>query len=175
MRTIEARMKSAYRSSRGNAELRKIEWHFTFEQWCAWWRSELGADWMSLRGCKKGQYVMARKLDKGHYVKGNVDCILAEQNHIDYNTRRTIRPKYVPPLPDETVIAIYKEPGTPTRLSKKYGVTKLQVYCIKTKRYYKKITDEIDEGKTVSKPDETKKRTKKTLQISDEAWLLSLR
>lgn len=172
---MKKRAKSAFAHARSNAKLRGIEWEFTFEQWCAWWEANLGFDWMSLRGCRRGQYVMARRLDKGHYVKGNVDCILAEQNHIDYNLRRTKRPRYAPPLPDETVIAVYKEPGTPTRLSKKYGVTKLQVYCIKTKRYYKKLTDRIDRKK-LAKADEMSLRIKKTQKkLSDEAWLLSLR
>ena len=50
-----------------SADKRNIEWQFTFEEWYGWW----GEDF-DLRGCKKGQLVMARKNDLGPYHPDNV-------------------------------------------------------------------------------------------------------
>lgn len=62
---------------------RGIDFDFTFEEWCAWWEKHLGPNWAVMRGCKKGQYVMSRRGDKGPYAAHNVRCILAEHNHLE--------------------------------------------------------------------------------------------
>ncbi len=59
------------------ARSRGIGWGLTFEQWLNIW---LESGKLELRGCKKGQYVMARIRDRGPYATGNVNIILAEQN-----------------------------------------------------------------------------------------------
>lgn len=125
---------------------RGIEWGFTLEGWIRWWEEQLGLDWLRKRGCRRGQFVMARNMDEGPYVSWNVKCITAEENHAEYNYRRRPQQRWTPPLDRETVIAIFLDEGGPTYLSKKYGVTKHKVYCIKTQRYFKQVTDQfVDE------------------------------
>lgn len=74
------KMKDAFHHQRHTADLRCIPFTFSFEEWCQWWESQLGPDWFQLRGCKKGQYVMARKRDKGPYSWWNVKCLTASEN-----------------------------------------------------------------------------------------------
>lgn len=54
---------------------RNIEWHFTFEEWLAWW----GDDIVN-RGQGKGKLVMARHGDTGPYHPNNVRKCLHEDN-----------------------------------------------------------------------------------------------
>lgn len=135
--------KQAYFQHRGNAALRDIEFHFTFQEWIEWWEQHLGQDWQKKRGCRRGQYVMARYNDTGPYVLGNVKCILAEDNHIEYNLNRAPQRSPRPALDYDTVVAIFLDEGGPTYLSQKYGVTKHKVYCIKTQRYFGRITNQL--------------------------------
>lgn len=46
-----------------------VEMRLTFEEWLHIW-VESGK--LHLRGCRRGQYVMSRTLDLGHYEVGNV-------------------------------------------------------------------------------------------------------
>lgn len=139
----------AYHQQKGNARRRGISFEITFNGWCSWWFKELGKDWMKLRGCRRGQYVMARFNDQGSYVLDNVKCIRAEDNHVEYNKRR--KPPHGwrrPNLPDEVVIAVY-ESDLPhseivEELGDEFGMTKHKIQCIKTKRYFKRITNELD-------------------------------
>lgn len=71
----------AYRSQKYGAQTRGIEFHFTYEQWIAWWEGHLGPDWRLKRGRQRHQYVMARIGDKGHYEPSNVRCVSATENH----------------------------------------------------------------------------------------------
>lgn len=80
--------RAAWRGQKNNSKDRGIGFFFTYEEWCQWWEDELGPDWMSLRGCKAGQFVMARHLDKGDYRVGNVKCVLQSSNHAEANYRR---------------------------------------------------------------------------------------
>ena len=61
-----------------NAAQRGILWLLTFEQWWDIWQQS--GKW-HLRGTRVGQYVMARKRDRGAYKVGNVEIITVEQNH----------------------------------------------------------------------------------------------
>ena len=72
--------KSKYRQQKRNAQDRGIEFYFTYKEWCSWWEKHLGPDWHTLRGCKKGQYVMARRKDEGVYEASNVRCITSGEN-----------------------------------------------------------------------------------------------
>ena len=84
------RERSAWRGQRSNAKDRGIGFHFEYEEWIKWWEDHIGPNWFQKRGCKKGQYCMARFHDKGDYVVGNVKCILVGDNHeeaLDLNKR----------------------------------------------------------------------------------------
>ncbi|MFM0554796.1 hypothetical protein P0D69_28070 [Paraburkholderia sediminicola] len=57
-----------------------IEFRLTFEQWWDWWQA---TGHYHERGPKKGQYVMGRINDIGHYEIGNIVCITGAQNSRD--------------------------------------------------------------------------------------------
>jgi len=75
--------KRAFQYHRNNARKRKIKFSFTFEEWVKWWETNLGPDWYLKRGCKSGQYVMARKRDRGAYKVANVKCIPCNLNNLE--------------------------------------------------------------------------------------------
>lgn len=77
----------AYQHQKSNATKRGIAFDFTYTGWCAWWHDQLGPDWYKMRGCRKGQYVMARWYDDGPYVAHNVKCLTVTQNHLERNKR----------------------------------------------------------------------------------------
>lgn len=83
MRGVPRTESAAFSSHKCSAKWRGIEFYFTKESWCAWWKNNLGSDWFKKRGPFKGQYVMARKGDKGPYVEWNVECILSTKNNQD--------------------------------------------------------------------------------------------
>lgn len=135
-------MRSAFHNHKSNAKKRGIAFHFTYEDWCSWWEEQLGPDWANLRGCRRGQYVMARYQDEGVYVRGNVRPLKAEENIASYNRRRTpVGGRYR--LTDEVVRSVYLDKSKYSVISKKYGVTKHKIQCIKQKHYYRNITDEL--------------------------------
>jgi hypothetical protein len=72
--------KQKYSMQKTSAEKRGIAWQFTFDEWFNWWQAT--GHWDN-RGCKKGQYVMARFEDKGPYAINNVFCCSVEQNNSD--------------------------------------------------------------------------------------------
>ena len=74
-----------YRNHRFSAHARGIEFHLSFDEWMRTW---LESGHFHERGPRKGQYVMARKGDKGPYAVGNVEIITS-----DVNNRTKIPPK----------------------------------------------------------------------------------
>jgi len=54
-----------------------VEMKMSFEQWLHVW---IDSGKYHLRGCRKGQFVMARKDDLGHYAVGNVQIIPHAEN-----------------------------------------------------------------------------------------------
>src|SRR5512139_670119 len=80
--------REAYNDQKKSALKRGVDWQFTFQQWEAWWLTNLGPDWFKMRGHKTGQYVMARKGDVGPYSPSNVWCALVEDNHNEYNLNK---------------------------------------------------------------------------------------
>jgi hypothetical protein len=82
MPTKDKRLK-AFWHQQFHCRRRGIEFHFTFDEWVAWWEKQLGRNWMSKRGIRSDQYVMARKGDKGSYRPSNVICITMAQNTYD--------------------------------------------------------------------------------------------
>lgn len=55
----------------------KIEFKLTFDEWWDWWQA---TGHYHERGRKKGQYVMARLNDVGHYELGNIFCCTHSEN-----------------------------------------------------------------------------------------------
>lgn len=64
----------------------KIEFKLTFEEWLRIW---IDSGHLHERGRKKGQYVMSRKNDIGHYEVGNVFIQLCSENNrnVDFSNR----------------------------------------------------------------------------------------
>jgi len=62
---------------KGRAKERGISFDLTFEEWWGIWQKS--GRWEE-RGCRKGQYVMARNGDIGSYAIGNVSIIKHEEN-----------------------------------------------------------------------------------------------
>jgi hypothetical protein len=75
---------NAYHSQKCHALKRKdrngdpIEWLFTFDEWIDLWLKS--GKWHQ-RGCRRGQYVMARIGDIGPYAPWNVEIKLAGENN----------------------------------------------------------------------------------------------
>ncbi len=134
-----------FRTQRDQAQRRGIAFKFTYEDWVAWWEEKLGPDWERLRGCKRGQFVMARFGDRGSYERHNVRAIRAEENIRLYNKqRKKIKGYSFQYLSDEIVKAIYLDKSPYKEIARKYEVTTHKIQCIKQKHYYRKITDALD-------------------------------
>lgn len=73
-----------------NAKQRGVEFKLTFEEWFSWWH-ETGH--YHERGNKRGQYVMARKGDKGAYELGNIECMQAQVNSTAAHFGKTRSPE----------------------------------------------------------------------------------
>ena len=69
-----------YREQKYAAKQRKIEWHFTFETWLAWWGNDIVK-----RGQGANQLCMARYNDTGPYHPDNVYKCTQRQNKQDYH------------------------------------------------------------------------------------------
>lgn len=80
-------VRDAFLKQRQMAKRRGIEFQFEFEQWMKWWEDNLGPDWLSMRGCRRGQYVMSRPGDVGPYHPDNVKCVLSTVNNLERNKR----------------------------------------------------------------------------------------
>jgi|SRR5882672_8627841 len=126
--------KRAYRGQIGMAKQRGIEFLFDFPAWSKWWFKQLGPNWQVLRGCRKGQYVMARERDKGPYASWNVECILGKQNAADAakNGRYpTGENNGLAKLTESQVIKIYKMGGIRTHIARQFGVHRTTIKHIK--------------------------------------------
>lgn len=80
--------RKAFSTARGVAKYRGIAWNFTFEEWLKVWQES--GKW-DQRGCRRGQYVMARHGDVGPYELGNVSICLAEDNRAERNRNYPLR------------------------------------------------------------------------------------
>lgn len=69
-----------FNNQRTHARIRNIEWNLSFDEWYDWWQETKK---YHLRGCQKGQYVMARYDDTGPYSLDNIFCCSVEQNNSD--------------------------------------------------------------------------------------------
>lgn len=88
--------KVAFYTHRASARQRGIPFRLTFGQWLGIWKR---SGRLSRRGCRTGQYVMARFGDQGAYEVGNVRIVTAYQNNVernilyDYNRAVTTLPR----------------------------------------------------------------------------------
>lgn len=138
----------AWNDQKKSAINRGIWWNFTFEEWIAWWQRHLGRNWFKLRGYHTGQYVMARKGDKGPYTKSNVRCIRVEDNHNEYNLTKISQAgkSHRGRLPFEIVKAVYEADGRYADIAKQFGLNEHSVHRIKCQKAYKAITAVIEKG-----------------------------
>ena len=65
----------AFNNQKANARKRGISFEFTLPEWIEWWGEDINN-----RGCRAGQYVMARLSDSGPYHSSNVFKCLATVN-----------------------------------------------------------------------------------------------
>ncbi|MEX3840278.1 NUMOD3 domain-containing DNA-binding protein [Paraburkholderia sp. BR10882] len=79
-----------------DADGNPIEFRLTFEEWWDWWQA---TGHYHERGPRRGQYVMARTNDTGHYELGNIFCCLAADNVRQASVRRTGKKR--PPISAE--------------------------------------------------------------------------
>lgn len=90
--------KQRYRTQHGECRYRKdklgnpIEMRLTFNEWLNIWLTS--GHWHE-RGCRKGQYVMSRYNDIGHYEIGNVEIKTAgdniRENHSSTQWKEAVR------------------------------------------------------------------------------------
>jgi hypothetical protein len=82
-----------------------IEWLFTFERWWAVW--EASGKWEQ-RGCRRGEYVMARHGDTGPYAPDNVSIVEAGVNGAaalrGWGEKKKARESSAPPPAENTCI-----------------------------------------------------------------------
>ena len=75
------KMREIWRTAKNNAKSRGVEWRLTLDEFAKIW---LDSGHWGERGCHRGQYVMARRGDKGAYAVGNVRIVTVTQNHEEY-------------------------------------------------------------------------------------------
>lgn len=145
-------IKAAYSNHLRRAKRKGLSFEFTFEEWCDWWLTHLGPDWAAKRGSKMGQYVMARKGDKGGYTLDNIECILAEQNVFDQHANGTVnhgswgQRNGFAKLTEAQVVEIFFSCDDYHQIAAKYNTTRSRVYRIKTRRSWKYITSILERG-----------------------------
>lgn len=86
--------KDRYPEQRRGAIRRGVEWHFTFESWWDVWQKS--GKWEQ-RGCRLGQYVMARSGDCGPYSVENVRIITCSENNREAHTNGCSPPPPIRP------------------------------------------------------------------------------
>ncbi len=123
-----------YKKQQWRSKTRGIEFMFSFDEWVEWWENNLGPDWLSKRGLRKGQYVMARKGDQGPYHPDNVECITASKNCSVTNKNAQIKGmkgKGRRKLTEEQVKEIFISHLRYEELAIKYGVERSTIGHIK--------------------------------------------
>lgn len=134
----------AFKAHRNNAQnQRKIDFEFTYDEWCQWWEKHLGPEWFSKRGRGPGKYCMARLGDVGPYAQHNVKCITHAENSKE-QTKKVRTAKLTP----EEVIFIYQALRARTlgqkKLAKRFEVSLGTVKAINRKQSWSNITDLLD-------------------------------
>jgi hypothetical protein len=67
-----------FKKQQYHAKARGIAWELTYVEWLQIWHA---SGHFEERGCKAGQYVMARHNDVGGYAVGNVAIVLCNENN----------------------------------------------------------------------------------------------
>lgn len=140
-------IRKAYNSQKHTSDKRGIQFLFSYNQWIAWWKSQLGPNWFELRGPKQGHFVMARNGDTGPYVEWNVKCVRAEGNHKDRRINGTAKGgstkgmnNKASKLNDNQALFIFNSKETPTKLSRMFGVSIPVIDAIKKQTTWKHVT-----------------------------------
>jgi hypothetical protein len=91
-RALNQKWRNKYRLHKATAALRGIDFLLTFKQWFEIWES---SGHMHERGRRKGEYVMARKGDRGAYALGNIKIITQDENSSEkrFTLRKSARKK----------------------------------------------------------------------------------
>lgn len=71
------KLRGDFNIHRWNAKVRGIDFSLSFGEWIGVW---IASGKILRRGCRRGQYVMARHHDRGAYALGNVSIVLATEN-----------------------------------------------------------------------------------------------
>lgn len=74
---VLSKLRIAYSTQKCTSRLRGIAFLLTFDEWLKEW---IDSGHLHERGCKKGNYVMARFGDTGPYAVGNVKIITCGEN-----------------------------------------------------------------------------------------------
>jgi hypothetical protein len=139
--------KAAFQKQSWDAKKRGIPMKFTFEEWCQWWEKQVGYHWQSSRGCKRGQYVMARYKDKGAYEPRNVRALLVEDNHREHNHYQpSPKGKHGRRFSKEVVTAIYLADEPYAKIAKRFRTTVHRVHRIKCRKCYRYWTCDLGDN-----------------------------
>jgi hypothetical protein len=84
------KLKRAFWKQKDNATQRGIPFQLTYDQWLTIW---VASGKLYLRGRTHGQFIMARKGDRGGYQIGNVE-IMSVESHARSHVNNMSRPKY---------------------------------------------------------------------------------
>ena len=149
-------IKILFDGHRRGAKRRGIGFDFSFEEWVKWWEYNIGPDWPSLRGKKRGQYCMARKGDKGSYEINNVECKLVEENCNDRAKNGTApfgENNGTSKLTEKQVLEIFfSDERDQNVLAERYGVVQTLISQIWRKTIWKHIlNDKHKERSTIRK------------------------
>lgn len=125
---------------RNGAARRGIAFHFTYEEWCAWWKYHLGPDWFKLRGKRMGQYCMARRGDKGPYARYNVKCL----THSENSRTQPANGKLTEAQVTSIYLALKGRRLSIVTLARHFKVSKWTIKAIRRKEAWRLVTDLLD-------------------------------
>jgi hypothetical protein len=74
------KLREDFNTHRWNAKMRSVDFTLSFGEWLGIW---IASGKVLRRGCRRGQYCMARHHDRGAYALGNVTIILASENNAE--------------------------------------------------------------------------------------------
>jgi hypothetical protein len=134
------RARNAYSMQKSMALKRKdrngnpIAWLFTFDEWIDLWLKS--GKWHQ-RGCRRGQYVMARFGDIGPYAPWNVEIKTVGENNSEGHKGRSPwnKGRSLPPISEETRKKLREAnkgqiPWNKGRPSKNKGIPKPKMACV---------------------------------------------
>jgi hypothetical protein len=109
-----------------------IEFNLTFDEWYSWW---MATGHYNERGHTRGQYVMARKNDRGHYELGNIECKLTADNLSERTHYRTTE-KYLQQKEGQIMARTINNRKAPEALkhpNRVAPITPTQIHLVKTR------------------------------------------